>query len=273
MSTYPENSLSKFRNQLMYPLSLKGEWEVAINEIFYPLGFVPNTHTVSFSIVCVDGEKTKFITKYYSFDFIEGCKIQSLLEQFNEKMLAVFDDEVRKKNYYEYFPPRFACTEETNNKVDLNPGYISKVFGTKNSYVKKFCVYPDFRSNDLFDVLGFDPTLYRASMLKCNPDYNEVVRASNPPNNSLKTTLLFIYTDIIREHPVGDTTAPLLRVAPLSKGSFESVGHITFTNGYYYKLRSNYIENIDILLCDELGKQIKFENGRVFISLHFKRCK
>ena len=119
--------------------------------------------------------------------------------------------------------------------------------------------------------MGFEPFDYRKSTGKLNPEYNEIVRATHLPNNTLKTTLLFIYSDIIRHHPVGDTTSPLLRVAPLSKGSFESVGHITFTNQYYYKLRSNHIETINIFLCDELGKQINLKNGRVFISLDFRR--
>ena len=34
MEMFEENSLSKFTNKLMYPLNLRGEWEVAINEIF-----------------------------------------------------------------------------------------------------------------------------------------------------------------------------------------------------------------------------------------------
>lgn len=269
MNEYPENSLSKFTNKLICPISLRGEWEVAINEIFYPLEFIPNIHTVRFALVCATTKKKVFISKFHAFDYVEGSDVHEILKKINEKIIKVYEDEF-KKMYFDSSPPLFTCSEDTNFKVDMKPGYVSKEIGTLS---KKLVIFPEFISNDLFYVLGFDPVTYRSSLFKLNPEYNEVIRASNLPNNTLKTTLMFIYTDIIREHPVGDTTSPLLRVGPLSKGSFESVGHITFANQYYYKLRSNNIETINIYLCDELGKQINFKNGRVSISLHFRRIR
>ena len=269
MEMFEENSLSKFTGKLMYLLNLRGECEVAINEIFYPLEYIINTHVVNISFVSLEPNKKKTISNQYTFEYNEGTDIQEIIKKINHLMIQIYDQEIEKLPF-ESSPPSFSYSEDSNFRVDLKPGFVSRL--KNDATIKKYCIYPEFSSNDLLSVLGFDLLTYRVSLTLIDPEFNEVVRATSHPNNSLKTTLLFIYTDIIREHPVGDTTSPLLRVAPLSKGSFESVGHITFTNQYYYKLRSNHIETINILLCDELGKQINFKNGRVFISLHFRKA-
>ena len=45
MDVYPNNSLSKFQNKIDPPLELEGDWELALNEIYFPLTFTPVLET------------------------------------------------------------------------------------------------------------------------------------------------------------------------------------------------------------------------------------
>ena len=97
------------------------------------------------------------------------------------------------------------------------------------------------------------------------------IAAESPMYKMLKTHLIFIYTDIIREHFVGDSLAPVLRVIPLQRKDEDTMCNITFPNPYYFKLKSNSIDSINVLILDETGKQIRFESGRILINLHFRK--
>ena len=112
---------------------------------------------------------------------------------------------------------------------------------------------------------------YNNNSLRLMKGEKEKLTASFKPDLDIRSNLLFIYTDLIRDHFVGDTSSQLLRVVPLSKGEYETIEHVSFSNPYYYKIRSNHVESISVLLCDETGQQLEFKSGRVYMNLHFKK--
>lgn len=84
--------------------------------------------------------------------------------------------------------------------------------------------------------------------------------------------LMYVYTDIIRDHFVAGTLSPILRAVPLTKGIYEGIGYCSFEHLVYYPVRKNLIESIAILLTHDHGDQVRFASeGRVFLSLNFRK--
>lgn len=141
----------------------------------------------------------------------------------------------------------------------------------KGGFNGKAIFYPQIFELNLVRTLGFDSNTYFNQLRNSEKNQYKYVHAKAKPEIGIKSHLLFIYTDIIKEHFVGDRSTRLLRVVPLSKGNFERLGHVSFTQPIYYPVRSCKIETINILMCDENGSQVKFKSGRTFISLHFRK--
>lgn len=83
---------------------------------------------------------------------------------------------------------------------------------------------------------------------------------------------MYVYSDIIRDHPVGGAMSPILRTIPLTKGILQGLGYCTFEHLIYCPVRKNYIDMISILLTHDFGDQVKFtDSGRIFLSLKFRK--
>ncbi len=95
--------------------------------------------------------------------------------------------------------------------------------------------------------------------------------ANSVPTLGTRSHLLFVYTDIIHDHFVGDGKSRLLKVVPITKGMYDKIGYMSITKPFYYSVRVRELNSISILLADENGEEIKFTDGRTHLSLHFKR--
>ena len=259
MDIYPENTVSRFTNKLSTPLELNGLWKCAINEIFHPLNFIPNKRKVPFQMIgIISGRVELYDKNIYEFEYTETDKIESLLKDLNAAMTKF----ARKD---EFIPPNFSLNEK--KKVVLTAGE-KKHFGEG---LQPLMIYPNIMDQDIYTLLGFDQTKYLKNSLKLEKGKKNTLTASYLPDLEVRSNLLLIYSDLVTPHHVGDSYSELLRVVPLSKGSYESVGHLSFSNPYYYQIKKSRVESISILLCDETGQQIKFKSGRVHISLHFTK--
>ena len=79
---------------------------------------------------------------------------------------------------------------------------------------------------------------------------------------------LFLYTDIIAPHRVGDTEVPLLRQVPVGDGQ-KTVG-VTWPIITYFLVIKNPIETICVEIRDGTGRKIPFTSGRTIVLLHFR---
>lgn len=85
-------------------------------------------------------------------------------------------------------------------------------------------------------------------------------------------TEIYIYTDIIVSHYVGDTVSPLLRVIPCANEKEDQiVKH--YDAPLYFPLRKNYIETIEIEIKSSSGDNIIFTHGKTLVVLSFRRKK
>lgn len=85
-------------------------------------------------------------------------------------------------------------------------------------------------------------------------------------------TEIYIYTDIITSHNVGDTVSPLLRVIPCANEKEDQiVKH--YDVPLYFPLRKQFIETIEIELKSSSGDNITFTGGKTLVVLSFRRKK
>ena len=83
---------------------------------------------------------------------------------------------------------------------------------------------------------------------------------------------LWVYSDLIKAHVVGHTTASLLRIIGIDKGSTSgNTRVISFTHPHYYPLAQHDISDIRVSIYNIFGeKPINFRTP-VICQLHFRR--
>lgn len=90
MNYFPNNVLSSFKTKLATPLSLQGEWEVALVEFIYPFSwFNVNSRNNKFSLLEENQEiYTGFVPKGYYADTTNVCNAikKSLPETFRNRV-------------------------------------------------------------------------------------------------------------------------------------------------------------------------------------------
>jgi len=125
-----------------------------------------------------------------------------------------------------------------------------------------------FEDESFLGPLGFVRESYNSFFNTANAA--DRLYATYASDISGRSNLLFINTDIIEGHRVGNTMSMNLRTIPLSKGAYESVQYMSFTNEYFFPVRLSRIDSISISITDENGERIRFRSGRVFITLKFR---
>lgn len=99
-----------------------------------------------------------------------------------------------------------------------------------------------------------------------------IYKAVAPVDRTAGIGCLFVYTNLIRHHPVGNTESQLLRVIPVPNGStFGDIVTEEFKSPLFYPLLHTHITSIEIKICDGSNQLIKFNSGRVIIVLEVRR--
>lgn len=84
---------------------------------------------------------------------------------------------------------------------------------------------------------------------------------------------IYVYSDLVSETFVGNQYVPLLRTVPVNKENQDKYVTVSFQALRYLPLSRNFIEQIEIKLADEYGQNIRFEWGKVAITLHLRQRK
>ena len=85
---------------------------------------------------------------------------------------------------------------------------------------------------------------------------------------------LYVYCDVVKPQHVGDTLAPLLDIVPV-QGMPGQRQHYALNQLTYLPVNRTFIEALNIEICDEYGKHVKFPDDveNVICRLRFRRCK
>ena len=81
---------------------------------------------------------------------------------------------------------------------------------------------------------------------------------------------LYVYCDLLQFTHVGNIKAPLLRVVD-SGGDAGDVVTRYYERPRYIPIQKKCFDSIQIVIRDDLGEKIQFENREMLLTLHFRR--
>jgi hypothetical protein len=277
MNVYPDNTLTKYTTKLHNEISLQGEWEVGLSEIIFPKNWLniredqtivvymyaliyppdhPNydrTIAGAENLVSHDRFVRAIIPKGYYKD------VSSLVNELNKQLNIALGNFLESTSTPNQFKNRAREEGYVQFRFDTNTNLVS-VYALSESEMRM--------PNDLIDMLGFSRNDF--------PIDNE--QANSSIWNARRMTIvdsdrqtLYVYCDVVECVPVGDSSAPLLRVVDVDS-SFRNVVHKSFDQPRYIALRKMSFESLEIDIRDGLGRSIPFEDGTVIVTLHFKRA-
>ena len=241
---FPSNVSANFKTKFAAPISLVGEWDVALYEIHYKrLWNVINSNDAEIIYehkTTTTRESTTQQARLYLYQGYYSTideVVTSLNSLFNnlktaQKLVRVpqFDYNSRKRKIY----------------IDLQPGEtlhfkpkLSAMMGITSNSIHCVSASIKYQSEDLFSL---DETLHS----------------------------LYVYFDIIENMPVGSAEAPLLRIVGVDAKQGEIVRK-TYDNPMYGPVRIKKFDTIEIDMKSNTGENAPFQQSRSEVILHFRK--
>ncbi|KAF8790008.1 hypothetical protein HNY73_005096 [Argiope bruennichi] len=112
----------------------------------------------------------------------------------------------------------------------------------------------------LAELLGFDKTSFKSG--------NYESKYSLDISGGI--TEIFIYSDLVQSHHVGDSFAPLLRIIPCINEKEDQIVKY-YDRPLYFPVRKTFIETIQIELKTSFATDITINGGKTYAILPFRR--
>ena len=236
MNKFENNTLSNFRVELYNELKFPGgeeQWDVALAEIQYPTTWYNMGDDEHSNYFEVNGRKFHLPEGYYESG-----------EHLVNKMTESLRD-------YGISNPQFRYDK------------ISKRIHVTNRDAKFVVV---IFSENVARLLGYQKAV-KLNLLPGEAKYGEGMVTISAGFHSL-----YVYSNAVAPVHVGDVSARLLRVVPLeeSNGGYKSK---TFERPHYKPVGLSGSRVIEIRILNDAGHPVRFEAGKVVVTLHFKRSK
>ena len=306
------NTSSHFKTTLINPIELKGDYECCLHEISYYqsfntitqrnnevtfVGYKKENPLVDFQDL-FDGliSSEEIDPKDYPGEFKRPPewyttkrkrRLKTIPASINPGIYRfigpIIDgiNEIRPK----FWDSRLRLTTKHGRKfvqIELNKFAIgiefhpvlSQMLGFKNEHYQwgkqeKDYTFPGDRI-EYFDPEGKKITLSDPVELSSHDIC--IVTASQQPDVKACFYNIFVYTNIIKNTMVGDSLVPLLRTVQNEDLRNPYVTR-SFKHNIYSPLKTEFIPEIEILLCDETGTQLEFNVGKTIVVLHFRKRK
>lgn len=273
---YPKNSLSKFTVKLPNTIYLNSneKWHVGLTSV---------THT---SISAKLPEITPKIR----------IKVPEKLGWTNENLIDLlntapkFYEELKKNGFFDRYQGKTVIRQFTYIKNDNKPYIQLKVLEKVNvillcneeytaeeffdvifSQIEKV-KWPEFIKSIKNDVKNFKLTTEKQSKIKqLKEKYMEEILITRDIPFPL---YICFYCDIIKPQIIGDTSVKSLYMYPLGAVKDKSTPRsYTIDNIQYCPIEKHSISEISILISDEHGEQVNFEDGLFMtcLVLHFRK--
>lgn len=97
------------------------------------------------------------------------------------------------------------------------------------------------------------------------------VLARHKPDLRITGYNLFIYCNLVKETFVGDRLVKLLRTVSVNPDENGKYISRTFQKLRYLPFSASLFEHVEIMIADDVGDQIRFEWGKVIVTLHVRR--
>lgn len=234
MDIYPNNKISHYYTQLPQEINLQGdgEYEAALVEINYVHSFYNVQPEEVWLHYRFDGQ---------SYNLALGAgyyKPENLIVSLNELIYSLAEHSARDALKFHFEP--------INQKAVVHLKHENSML-TISERLQKVLQLADrtMRGEGAFYSQG-------AVLL----------------NDTL--SCMYVYSDIVKERAVGDKLVSLLRIVPIV-GKEGHVIYKSFSLPHYIPLSRQQFRTVEIVVTDDAGRPMRFESGRVVVTLHFRR--
>lgn len=267
LNYYPENTLSKFTVKLPYTIELSNNenWTVGLHSASIP----------KFQYVKVQNVSVKFNNSYTTFVNTPATIIT--LISCSKLFFATIEREVKDNSFFKKF--KNVKYNKLSDKIDTSKN-------VKIAFVEGFDVYlehsTEYSVDKLFNsIYSQIPETNRVAVNKIFQDNLKNVEFQNSSlfGNAFEEIIvnpvhkIFFYIDIIKPQIINSTLARALYISPI-KSSMEDNFELSIQNIKYCGLDKYYFNEISVLITNEFGDQINFEDGSNYTSLvlHFSKA-
>lgn len=238
-----ENKTSHFVTVLNKPLKLKPDAKIALAEILYPSSIL-NVYEPINHIIFRKGKGVAY-SRYLKSSYYSTT--QELIRAIHSEFPSEFSSRIR----YDKVSQSLKFAIHPDETIELRSG-LAQMLG----FVER-TKFPFVPHDNLLRKQG--PKIYRADVA---PDVN------------LLTYSLFIYTDIVRDSVVGNTTVPLIGCIHVANNNLEKgYTHYVVPLLHFVKLNTSYLEKIEIRITDSTGENAKFSHGKCMVRLVITQTK
>lgn len=249
-----ENTVANFVNQLYKPIKLSAheQYEMGLKKVIYTKSWPNLPLQETLSVEWHFPAAAKFHELQNTACVIDRGNYtqEELVALVNAKIEEVLDkitgDKIAKK-------PTLAI-DSTGNVVETPGSLRGYVIKGEWAYFDLFIKM----SEHLRKVLGAR-----------NDFHKDVYR-----DHAAGINALMFYSNIVDYSLVADTQAQLLGIVDVAtEHSYGDVVTRTFPNPIYYRLKDNFIENVEISIKDDSGGTVPFDSGRVILVVEIRRVK
>ena len=253
MDYYPENTVANFKTRSANPISLEGDWDVALYEIQY--------------------KRMWYTINYEDMQIMYHYKLLPIASFIPEgpnkpRKLAILNI---PQGYYNTIDEIVKNLNTVFEQFKTNSGRNNAPTFGYNNRTKKI-----FINLHHGDRLIFKPKLAAILGITDNPSTplycegekekwhaDEIFDLDGPMHS------LYIYCDILEHIPVGDVVAPLLRVVGITGKQGDTIRK-TYDKPMYVPVRMKNFDSIEIDIRTDTGESVPFQYGKSEVILHFK---
>lgn len=241
---FPNNKPQSYKVKLVRPISLQGNWEVALAEIFYQRTW-KNVKSTGSELTTSPHQYIDVATPDSNWTFLIPVRIRSGHYRMPQTLIMEINDAMNRMKDLEN-NVKFVYDEISNHcRIECSKDYR---FQTP-------------AGEELRKLLGFTvEDLVKPGLVKT---------AKYPVDIQRGFHTMYIYTDIISPVLVGDAFVPLLKIIPV-KDSYGEIVHMSFDRMHYTPLRSSHIDTVEINISDDAGELVPFTYGKTIVKLHFR---
>ena len=242
---FPGNTAAHFKTKLTTPISLVGEWDVALYEIHYKrLWHVINPIDAEI-IYEVNPPSTPEESSTHRATVYLYLGYYSTIEEVVTSLNYIFNN-LKNAQKLERVPTFEYNSRKRRTNIDLKSG----------------------------ESLHFKPKLAAMLGISTNPVYsgNESVKYHGADLFNLDETIhtLYVYCNIIENMPVGSDEAPLLRIVGVDAKQGEIVRK-TYDNPMYIPVRIKKFDTVEIDIKSNTGEPVPFQYSKSEVILHFRK--
>ena len=288
LSSHPSNTPDDYTVRLNRPISLVGDWEVALINIHYPHNWFDFTKKVKVYWV--------YVNDHVGLDKVAQSEQHTVIT-YNESQqspVITFDSHTTVRNsHFTFYPAHFSTVQEIGDllcrqleqgiktegrepgvRITFQYDYETR-FGHIHCNYGNLYVYCD--SNYLARMIGITAVNIRPHEIDSlsTIELSELfLLHGGMKSQFLKLDSIYVYTNLIQNQYVGDSESPLLGIVPIQKRT-QDKNFFVFNPITYLPLAMSNFQDVKIALRTVRGEKLPFPQftPNVVCTLRFRRCK